>query len=125
MGTGDNANVFNAGERIYWQVRWDFDPTKGPHVNAQFGSGPSTKFAYQLDKSQFVTPRNVDPNDANQAAKLTMKKLTNDMNEKANYNQAANAGKQGEPDWSQAGGKDKAMSSLKDAWKAVANGPCT
>lgn len=35
-------------------------------------SGPSSKFAYQLDKSQFVTPKKVDPNDANQATKLRM-----------------------------------------------------
>ena len=94
-------------------------------MNAQFGSGPSTKFAYQLDPSEFVTPKNVDVNDAMQAAKLTMKKITNDMNAKADYNQAQNMGKQGEPDWSQAGGKDKALGNLRDRWKEVANGPCT
>lgn len=94
-------------------------------MNAQFGSGPSTKFAYQLDKSQFVTPKNVDANDANQASKLTMKKITNDMNAKADYDQAANMGKQGEPDWSKAGSKDKALNNLKEEWKKVANGPCT
>ena len=31
-------------------MRFDFDPVKGPHVNAQFGEGPSSKFAYQLDQ---------------------------------------------------------------------------
>jgi hypothetical protein len=73
-------------------------------VNAQFGSTPSTKFAYQLDKSQFVTPKKLDASDVKQAAKLIMRGVTNDLNSKANYNEAENMGKQGEPNWDQAGG---------------------
>ncbi len=73
-------------------------------MNAQFGSTPSTKFAYQLDKSQFVTPKKLDASDVKQAAKLIMRGVTNDLNSKANYNEAENMGKQGEPNWDQAGG---------------------
>lgn len=89
VGTGENANVFKAGQRIYWQVRWDFDPTKEPYVNAPFGRGPLTNSAYQLDK---MTAKDVNPNDANQTAKLTMKKVTKDMNDTANYDQAKGMG---------------------------------
>lgn len=111
---------------MYWQVRWDFDNDKGPHVNVQFGSGPSSKFASRLHESQFVTPKKVDPNVANQAVKVTMAKIANDMNEIVDCNRSAMyKGKQEGLNWGEVGGKERAMNNLKEAWKAIANGPCT
>ncbi|CAD6579893.1 MAG: hypothetical protein ASARMPRED_009287 [Alectoria sarmentosa] len=121
VGTGDNTNTFASGQSIYWQVRWDYDPEKGPHVNAQFGSTKSTKFAYQLARSQFQIPTNPE----NSAAKYTMSKIMKDLNSKAKYDLTVNMGKQGEPNYDLAGGKQNALNNLKEAWKAVANAPCT
>lgn len=121
VGTGDNTNTFGSGQRVFWQVRWDYDPVKGPHVNAQFDS---SKFAYQLASSQFQTPKKPNPEIENQAAKVTMAKITDDMNTMAKYSKENNMAKQ-EPDFQEAGGEQNAISNLKEAWKAIANGPCT
>ena len=76
VGTRENKQTFESGQKISWRVRWDFDPVKGPHINAHIGSKPSSKFAFQLAESE------VDHNDddsSNWPGK-TMKRLTKDLN---------------------------------------------
>ena len=53
IGTNSNHHTFSAGQQIYWEIHWDFDPVKGPHVNGLFGKRPATKFAYRLDFPDF------------------------------------------------------------------------
>lgn len=113
IGTGDNQQTFQANENLFWRVRWDFDPTKGPHVNAQFGTKPSSKFAFRLDPSKFT---NGDPG-------ASMGKVAQDKNKLVQYSKADNDRKS-EPNFDKAGGKDKVIENLKTAWKAIAEGPC-
>ncbi|KIW13448.1 hypothetical protein PV08_08636 [Exophiala spinifera] len=39
------SRTIEAGE--HWMIRWDYDPEKGPHVNASFGTSNATKFAFK------------------------------------------------------------------------------
>ena len=110
-----NQNQFTKGERVYWQVRWDYDPDKGPHVNVQFGGGPSIKFAFQLDTSKFEKPSQVNPNDPKQAAKVTMRKITKDVNDMVKYDEDLNKGKSGEPSWDRAGWKGQGVRELEES----------
>ena len=49
----DNYNEFSVNEEVPWEVRWDYDPTKGPHVNAVIGRGDhKSKFAVKLVKQR-------------------------------------------------------------------------
>jgi len=86
-------------------------------VNAQFGSKPSSKFAFKLDSSQFVQKGNLD-----QQMARTMFKITEDLNNRLGYDRAVNEGKE-EPTFSK--GKVQAIEDLKGYFKGVAEGPCT
>ena len=111
IGTGTNAQTFPRGMNVYWNIRWDYDKDKGPHVNAQFGSKKSVKIAYTLDQSKY-----------DKDAKTTMANKVNELNQACKYSQAKNAGKTGEPDWDS--NRDQAMQDLKNHFKSVANAPC-
>ena len=46
------------GEGGFFRIRWDFDPVKGVHVNAEFGNGATqTKFAFQPSNAPIVDPQ--------------------------------------------------------------------
>ncbi len=117
IGTQDNQQTFKSGEDLFWRVRWDFDPVKGPHVNVQFGKQPSSKFAYKLDQSQWTRTGNEDT-----WAKKTMAKISKDLNSRLDYDGGDNDGKS-EPTFKQ--GKQQAIEDLKNYFKSVAEGPCT
>lgn len=53
-----------------------------------------------------------------------MNQIAVDMNSKAQYSYNDNAGKS-EPNFDMAGSKQKAMGNVKNAWKAIVDGPCT
>lgn len=118
VGTGKNQQNFRSGENLFWRVRWDYDLKKGPHVNAQFGTNPSSKFAFKVDKSQWTKNGDVEGN----WPKQTMNKIIQDLNSKVGYSQADNMGKD-EPKFPH--GKDQAIQDLKNYFKSVAEGPCT
>ena len=111
-----NAQTSKSGQSIYWEVRFDFDPVKGPHVNAAFGSKPLSKFAYQLDQSKW-------PNGPNDLARMqkAMVKTINDVNDTCNYDRGLNMGKS-TPTWDTT--EDDAMQKLKDYYKNALSGPC-
>ena len=96
-------------------MRFDFDPVKGPHVNAAFGSKPSSKFAYQLDQSKW-------PNGPNDLARMqnAMVKTINDVNDTCNYDMDLNIGKS-TPTWATT--EHDAMQKLKDYYKNAVSGP--
>jgi len=116
VGTGDNQQTFPANQNLFWRVRWDFDLIKGPHANAQFGTKPSSTFAFKLDPSKFTN--------GDTTGGKTMNQIAVDMNSKAQYSYNDNAGKS-EPNFDMAGSKQKAMGNVKNAWKAIVDGPCT
>lgn len=111
VGTGDNQQTFASGTRLFWRVRWDYDPAKGPHVNAQFGTKSSTKFAYQLDSSKFTDP----------VPGKTMNGIMQNLNKQCNYNTAINLGKD-QPTWDST--EHQALEDLKKYFKSVVNEPC-
>lgn len=114
IGTGDNQQTFQSGERLFWRIRWDFDPQKGPHVNGHFGTKPPSKFAYSLDSSRW-------PEQGDNGAKKAMNRIVKDMNSKVKYEQTTNEGKN-QPTWDTT--EKQAIEDLKNYFKAVANGPC-
>lgn len=114
IGTGDNQQTFQSGERLFWRIRWDFDPQKGPHVNGHFGTKPPSKFAYSLDSSRW-------PEQGDNGAKKAMNRIVKDMNSKVKYEQTTNEGKN-QPTWDTI--EKQAIEDLKNYFKAVANGPC-
>ena len=116
VGTGDNAQTFRSGQSIYWEVRFDFDPDKGPHVNAQFGKKPSSKFAYQLDQSKWP-----DGTDDLKRMQKAMVNTINELNDACNYDRGLNMGKS-TPTWDTT--EDDAMQKLKDYYKNAMSGPC-
>ena len=97
-------------------MRFDFDKIKGPHVNAQFGKGPSSKFAYQLDQSKWPD----GPDDLKRMQKAMLNTI-NEVNDACNYNRNTNIGKS-TPTWDTT--EDDAMQKLKDYYKNAVNGPC-
>ncbi|KAK0506901.1 hypothetical protein JMJ35_010601 [Cladonia borealis] len=105
VGTGDNAQTFKSGQLIYGEVRFDFDPNK-EHVNAQFGKGPSSKFAYQLDQSKWPD----GPDDLTRMQKAMVEPI-NDVNDTCNYDIDLNIAKS-TPAWATM--EDDAMQKLKD-----------
>ena len=124
VGTGDNYQVFNSGDKIWWQVRWDWDPEKGPHVNVQLGK-PSSKFAFKLDPLLFKE-NNMDP--ARRSGD-TMMGIAIDLNNQVGYDMNINVGKTGEPafpavndDETFPDGRTKVMVKLKEYFKSVAKG---
>ncbi|KAL8773087.1 MAG: hypothetical protein Q9194_004423 [Teloschistes cf. exilis] len=114
IGTGDNQQLFTSGTKIFWRVRWDYDDTKGPHVNAQFGSNPSSKFAYSLDSSRF-------PEQTENGGKKAMQEVAKNLNKQCKYSSANNAGKD-KPTWDTT--EQQAIEDLKNYFKSVVNGPC-
>ncbi|KAK0517182.1 hypothetical protein JMJ35_000337 [Cladonia borealis] len=107
VGTGENQQTFESGQNIFWRVRWDFDPVKGPHVNAQIGGKPSSKFAFQSDQSEFDQS---DDNSSNWPRK-TMWKIAKGLNKKVGYSWRSNAGKDGP---GSPRGEAQAVEDLKD-----------
>ena len=97
-------------------MRFDFDPNKGPHVNAQFGKGPSSKFAYQLDESKWPD----GPNKLARMPKATVNTI-NELNDACNYDMVLNIGKS-TPTWDTT--EDDALQKLKDYYKNAVSGPC-
>jgi hypothetical protein len=89
IGTGDNRQTFRRSFNMRWEVRWDYDRTRGPHVNAAFGDHPASKFAFILDEAQYV--RTGD--DPNQWPGRTMQAIVQSLNEIAGYPGAKNLGK--------------------------------
>ena len=124
VGTGDNAQTFKSNSKIPWRVRWDYDPNKGPHVNAQFGTKPSTKFAYQLDSSLFLpradltNPDNPDVPDPGKA----MQRIARNLNKQCKYERPLNEGKEGKPQWDTT--EQQAIEDSKNYFKSVATGSC-
>ena len=114
IGTGDNKQVFKRGDRVYWNVRWDYDPVKGPHVNAQFGSKDSSKFAYQLDKEKW------QDGDSDKGKK-TMQQVIQNLNKAVKYNGNLNRLKD-KITWDST--EEQAIKDLKDFFKAEAKKPC-
>lgn len=110
VGTEANQQTFQSGTRLFWRIRWDFDLQKGPHVNAQFGTNPSSKFAYQLDSSRFE----ID-------AKKTIEKIVKDLNKQCKYDMGLNTAKDN-PTWDTT--EQQAMEDLKNYFKQVVNAPC-
>ncbi|MCJ1470888.1 DENN domain-containing protein 5A [Pseudocyphellaria aurata] len=123
IGTGINQQTFQSRNPLFWRIRWDFEPDqfdkkgklvkvgKGPHVNAQFGKNPSSKFAYQLDSSKFP--------DGN--GKKAMNNIAKTLNKQCKYDMATNFGKE-EPTWDTT--KQQAIEDLKEFFKQTVNGPC-
>ena len=72
---------------MYWVVRFDFDKVKGPNVNAQFGKGPLSKFAYQLDQSKWSD----GPEDLTRIQKVM--KTINGLKDTCKYDRDLNMGK--------------------------------
>ncbi|KAI4253091.1 MAG: hypothetical protein LQ352_003901 [Teloschistes flavicans] len=114
IGTGDNQQIFTSGTKIFWRIRWDYDENKGPHVNAQFGSNPSSKFAYSLDSSEF-------PDQTQNGGKKAMEQVAKNLNKQCKYSYGKNAGKS-TPTWDTT--EDQAIEDLKTYFKSVVNGPC-
>lgn len=110
IGTGDNKQTFQSGQSIYWQVRWDFDQTNGPHVNGQFGTKPSSKFAYSQDLSK-----------TGQTAAKFMDATVKNLNKQCKYNGNLSYGKD-TITWDTT--EQQALEDLKSYFKSVANGPC-
>ncbi|KAG8530496.1 uncharacterized protein KY384_004999 [Bacidia gigantensis] len=115
IGTAENKQTFQSGTRLYWAVRWDYDPVKGPHVNAMFSGKPGTcKFAYNLDKSKFL--------EGDEGGKKAMLDIAQDLNKQCKYSMAKNMGKD-KPEWDTT--EEQAMEDLKNHFKTVGDGPCT
>ncbi|KAL8997819.1 MAG: hypothetical protein Q9169_002991 [Polycauliona sp. 2 TL-2023] len=70
-----DGETFSKGKPLDWEIRWDFDPKKGPHVNARYGS---IKYAFCLMTREDVRAH---PNRANnhfEKIKQTMNARTDD-----------------------------------------------
>ena len=104
VGQGDNAQTFPSNTRLFWRIRWEFDQENGPHVNAQFGSHPSSKFAYLLDSTKIVVNQ-----------KATMNSIARGLNRATSYQANDSVGKD-IPIWEF--GEEKALEDLKDYFKA-------
>ena len=113
VGTGENKQTFESGQKIFWRVRWDFDPVKGPHVNAQIGGKPSSKFAFLLDESEYDQSHD----DPSKWPGKIMNKITKNLNEKIGYLWRKNTGKDG-PEFPR--GKAQSIEDLKNYFKSVA-----
>ncbi|KAL8852874.1 MAG: hypothetical protein Q9221_002250 [Calogaya cf. arnoldii] len=126
VGEGNNQNIFEAGEEIRWQVRWDVEveardggTPKGPHVNAEFGKKDNRSvFADVLDPKSYVP----EGEGATQIF-ATMKPIALGMNKVTGYKRAYNQGKD-VVDFESSGGKEAMIEKLKTEWKKIAEGPC-
>ena len=94
-------------------MRFDVDKIKGPHVNAQFAKGPSSKSAYELDKSKWPD----GPDDLTRMQRA-MVKIIHEVNGACNYNRNTNIGKS-TPTWATT--EDDAMQKLMDYYKNAAS----
>lgn len=81
--TGTNQQTFPSGTDLFWQIRWDYDRSKGPHVNAQFGFKDSSKFSYNLDPSQYT----------NGDRQASMANIAKGLNKQCKYSSSINRGK--------------------------------
>ena len=106
IGVGMYAQIFSSDANLYWQIRWDYDSSKGPHVNANFEKNPSVKFAYQLNSEQYAAGN----------PKKTMKLITDELNDVVGYDQSSNWGKN-QPTWPK--GERQAIEDLGSYFKHV------
>lgn len=92
VGTGDNKQTFRARETLHWEVRWDHDERhgRGPHVNAQFGTRPLSKFAYYLHESKYIQ---IPPEIPAEWKKATSNQMFQRLSNKVKYPMNHNAGK--------------------------------
>lgn len=92
VGTGDNKQTFRARETLHWEVRWDHDERhgRGPHVNAQFGTRPLSKFAYYLHESKYIQ---IPPEIPAEWKKETSNQMFQRLSNKVKYPMNHNAGK--------------------------------
>ncbi|KAI9655266.1 MAG: hypothetical protein M1829_000679 [Trizodia sp. TS-e1964] len=125
IGTGRNQKFFDSGTRLYWKVRWDYDEGKGPHVNAQFGKNPSSKFTYKLDPKKWPkvdsdgTEEDIE-RARKRARRMAMVKIMSNLNAKVKNNGKIN---QSKPKKTWKTSEKDAVRDLKEYFKQVAKEP--
>ena len=96
-----------------WIIRWDFDPQKQTHVNAEFGKGENNPtFAYTFSSGQSTT---YGVGYMAQAVRL-MNNLAR-LDVKASHDQ-------GKPVFEQGTTLDDAVKSLVSHWQNILDAPC-
>lgn len=73
-----NGQNINMAKGDLFRIRWDYDPTKGVHVNAEFFGRTTTKIAFTPSAQPIVNP----PGNANN---VLFQQVVNDQSNSLDY----------------------------------------